>query len=575
MTAGRPTRAAERARNERRANAPLVDAGNESAETATNDRLGPPPTTSRPQTDHPGSPRPEPTVELHAPAPRPQLANSPVRRIVGRPIRDAEDAEPRGPAPASVRELAFIDRINEVKEPQHQPPSDKLPRLYDADYAILALLDRAGLVPPSLIGRAALHGKEPKTVRHRLNKLYEHGLVARAGIGVRERSSADGRLPWLYTLTRHGLDVAQQRTPPAVHPQREWRALEQRRAGTLPHNLHALAWAIELHRVVGDLATDYWRTPRYATGRYPVPQIGNGHKRHPITMRELDVPDGHAILDLPPFREIKPDVSLELRVPSLRLTFDLMLELDLTGRPSYNREKFLAYDSFLTGWALEHPRYRTLGTRPVVVFVCRDAPTALSYAQEADRSDDGRIGAMGTRRMSGTTPGATTSSSRPNPIFTTAAWAPLPSRHCRPQCATSSRALTNLSLGGWICSRDGSSTSDRRISRAPRVTWTARVKPAQRSLVKPARRNASASVAQPTVLWCAKIASVFLGIGDEPIRHEIRAAHDAALADALGYLERHAAIARRGPGGAVSVQGIGVSSPRRSSTGARALTIRS
>jgi hypothetical protein len=220
--------------------------------------------------------------------------------------------------------------------------------------------------------------------------------VARAGIGVRERTSADGRLPWLYTLTRHGLEVAQKRTPPAIHPQREWRALEQRRAGTLPHNLHALAWAIELHRLVGDLATDYWRTPRYATGRYPVPQIGSGHKRHPITMRELEVPDGHAILDLPEFREIKPDVSLELRVPGLRLTFDLLLELDLTGLPSYNREKFLAYDAFLTGWALAHSRYRTLGTRPIVVFVCRDARTALTCAQEADRAMAGRIGAMGT-----------------------------------------------------------------------------------------------------------------------------------------------------------------------------------
>jgi hypothetical protein len=340
--------------------------------------------------------RPEPQVELHTPAPRPEVASSPVRRVVGRRVPDAGREEPDGPAPPSLRELAFIDRINEVREPQQASAPERLPRLYDEDYAILALLDRAGLVLPSMIGRAVLPSKEPKTVRHRLNKLYEHGLVARAGIGVRERSSTEGRLPWLYALTRRGLEVAQQRKPPAIHPQREWRALEQRRAGTLPHNLHALSWAIELHRILGEIATDYWRTPRYATGRYPVPQTGNGHKRHPITMRELDVPDGHAILDLPAFREIKPDVSLELRIPRLKLTFDLLVELDLTGRPSYNHEKFLAYDAFLTGWALAHQRYRTLGTRPVAVFVCPDARTALAYAQEADRAMTGRIGAMGT-----------------------------------------------------------------------------------------------------------------------------------------------------------------------------------
>src|SRR5206468_1504548 len=129
--------------------------------------------------------------------------------------------------------------------------------------------------------------------------------------------------------------------------------------------------------------------------RYQVPQIGSGHKRHPITMAELDVPDAHAILDLPPFREVKPDISLELRISQLRLTFDLLVELDLTGRASYNREKFLAYDAFLTGWALTHARYRTLQTRPVVVFVCPDAHTALAYAAEADQAMSGRIGAMG------------------------------------------------------------------------------------------------------------------------------------------------------------------------------------
>ena len=339
---------------------------------------------------------PEPRVELHAAAVALNLAPSPVRRVVGRPAPDQAPDEPRGPAPASLRELAFVDRINEVGEPLHKPPGDKLPRLYDEDYAVLALLDRAGLVLPSLIGRAVQPGKDAKTVRHRLTKLYEHGLIARARIGVREHSSTEGRLPWLYSLTRRGLEVAQQRKAPAIHPQRQWRALEQRRAGTLPHNLHALSWAIELHRLLGETATDYWRTPRYATGRYPVPQIGNGHKRHPITMRELDVPDGHAVLDLPPFREIKPDVSLELRIPRLKLTFDLLVELDLTGRVSYNEEKFLAYDAFLTGWALAHPRYRALGTRPVAVFVCPDARTALAYAQQADRVMTGRIGAMGS-----------------------------------------------------------------------------------------------------------------------------------------------------------------------------------
>ena len=71
------------------------------------------------------------------------------------------------------------------------------------------------------------------------------------------------------------MEVAQTREPPAISRKREWRPIEQGRALRLAHDLHALAWAIELHRLTGDVATDHWRTPRYATGRYPIPQTGS------------------------------------------------------------------------------------------------------------------------------------------------------------------------------------------------------------------------------------------------------------------------------------------------------------
>jgi hypothetical protein len=197
-----------------------------------------------------------------------------------------------GPAPPSLRELAFIDRINEIKPPEHRTPVKSPARLSDSDYAILALLDRVGFALPSQIARAVHPDDDLRSVRQRLGKLFDAGLVARSGIGVSNRTRADGRLPPLMSITRAGFIAAQERTPPAVHPQREWRAIEARRAGMLPHDLHVLSWAIEFHRIVGDLATDYWRTPRYATGRYPVPQVGNGHKRHPISAGEIKLPKG-------------------------------------------------------------------------------------------------------------------------------------------------------------------------------------------------------------------------------------------------------------------------------------------
>lgn len=139
------------------------------------------------------------------------------------------------------------------------------------------------------------------------------------------------------------------------------------------------------------------RTPQYATGSYPVPQVGSGQHGHPITLNEIPVPDGQAIIDVErkTFTEIKPDVSLELRDASMRVSFDLLVELDLTERPSYNREKFLAYDAFLCGWSLAHPRFKAQGSRPIVAFVCRTSRAALTCALEADALMSGRIGAMG------------------------------------------------------------------------------------------------------------------------------------------------------------------------------------
>lgn len=55
-----------------------------------------------------------------------------------------------------------------------------------------------------------------------------------------------------------------------------------------------------------------------------------------------------------------------------------------------------------------------------------------------------------------------------------------------------------------------------------------------------------------------KSVSVLFGIGDDQIRSVIRAAHDRAVLDAVGYVERQAAVARRGAGGAVAIRGNGL-----------------
>ena len=76
---------------------------------------------------------------------------------------------------------------------------------------------------------------------------------------------------------------------------------------------------------------------------------------------------------------------------------------------------------------------------------------------------------------------------------------------------------------------------------------------------EPLGRHAAARVPGFDVTFSApKSVSVLFAIGDESLRATIRRAHDAAVRDALGYLERQAAVARRGPAGCISVRGHGL-----------------
>jgi Replication-relaxation len=378
-------------------------------------------------------------ADYEPPAPLTDVADSPIRRIVGSPAPDAHERPPDTPAPDSLREPVFLDRVSHISAAEQLSGAANPPRMFDEDYAILALLDRAGLAPRTMIGRAVLPGRGAGAVFNRLTKLYRHGLIAQHTIGLREHSRTDGKPPLLYSLTRRGLEVAQQRQPaPAISRRREWRAIEQRRAARLPHDLHALGWAIAFHRTVGAPATDNWRTPRYATWRYPVPQAGTHQHRHQITLNEIPVPDGQAIIDveLKQFKEVKPDLSLELCIPEMKLSFDLLVELDLTARPSYNRDKLLAYDAFLCGWSLAHPRFRTQGTRPAVVFVCPTPHAALACVREADDTLTGRVGSRAHRPSTGISPDATTCSSRSKRTSTTASCAHWRSPRRRPVCAS-------------------------------------------------------------------------------------------------------------------------------------------
>jgi hypothetical protein len=344
-----------------------------------------------------GQDRPPAAQVSHEPPPPPATVNdSPARRLAGRPAGKLTAGAPRQqPAPASVRELAVADRICEIGPPQRAPAPDTLPRMYSEDYRTLAFLDKAGLAPSGLIARAVMPGKSERSVEYKLEKLHANGLIARHETTLRGQRDEAQRPPSLYSLTQDGLKVAQQRSPqPAIHPKREFREIEASKGARVAHDLHALWWTVALHHAVGDVASDNWKTPRYQTGRIPAPHTGTGARRRQITLTET-FPHGQTAIDLhnPEPQELKPDVTLELKAGAI--VFDVLVEMDLTDRPAYNRDKLAAYDTFLCAWWRAIPRYTRLGGPPIVIWVSRTERAALALAQTADQTLTGRYGVIG------------------------------------------------------------------------------------------------------------------------------------------------------------------------------------
>ncbi len=199
-----------------------------------------------------------------------------------------------------------------------------------------------------------------------------------------------------------------------IHPERKFQEAEARSV-TVPHNHDALHWLLQLQELLGpEVVTDYWRTDRYATGRFTPPQFGAGRDRHQVRLNDIDLPGGQMITGLasvesdatgsPPrgFRDIRPDLSVELAVNHARradgrtgLTFDLLVEID-RSKPSHNQDKYIDYDSLLVAWWQTHRRFSTLRTRPVVAVVSQTWEGAQQNAALADRMMTGSIGHSGT-----------------------------------------------------------------------------------------------------------------------------------------------------------------------------------
>lgn len=294
-----------------------------------------------------------------------------------------------------------------------------LPRESDGHRAVLAGVDRFGCLTTEQLRRAVRPGASEKWIQSVMGELLRSGLVERrraqlkAGGGRRRGGSG----PWLWSLTSAGLRQGKAWCIPddstwwkaycwpQIPEGRRWRRSEARASGWLKHDLHAADWALALCRLAFE-----WRTfgvldvftPRYLEGQLSPPRklAMVGARSHASALWDVPLDRGwifDGISSGPFVRRIEPDLTLRLWIEQSEDTgydVDLLVELDRTRRPAYNTRKLVAYDEFLTGWALLRQRVQERG-RPVTIFVCSDEKRMRGLMEAADRLVVGRIGQLG------------------------------------------------------------------------------------------------------------------------------------------------------------------------------------
>ncbi len=310
---------------------------------------------------------------------------------LGSPVRKA--------VPNSFTELDEFDAATGLRWEQRPPGPHKPPLPRRDDLEVLAALHELRFLLASQIGRQFMHGRALRSVQHRLGLMFRAGWLRRCEIARRER----GHTQRVYALDEAGYELIQAhrgRTLLArnVDPEAKWRSPEVDDPRIVVHDLHANAWLFALEAMLAPNVLRQWRGPRAA--RLDVPGERIRGQWVPVAPDTVPLGSGHHLADmqLEEFAPVRPDLAIELDLSlgNTKRRVELLVELDRSGRPSSNYEKFRRYDALLNGWAMAHSRYKALGEPPVVVFVVEDDERAIQFLRGADRIVTGRVGKWGT-----------------------------------------------------------------------------------------------------------------------------------------------------------------------------------
>jgi hypothetical protein len=320
--------------------------------------------------------------------------------------------ESRQPAPQSGAILPEtwteldLDDVRGLVWDQVTPlPPDRRREPLPRELEILAALSSYRFLFASQIWRRWWRGSSLRAAQQTLNRMHKAGWVRRFKLQVGER----GAQQRVYCITRLGFELAQAQVGRRGHyidPGLKWREPVVTDAGRILRSLHVNGWVMAFESRAGKAARG-WRGPRES--RLDPPRKKVRGEWVEIAPRNVIVGTSHKLRDFEPasFESVSPDatVDLQLQMGDSRLRFDVLVELDRARSAAASEERLRRYDGLISGWSGMLERYKTLGTPPLVVFVCEDEPSALALVRIADRTVTARLAKPGTEETDWPHPG--------------------------------------------------------------------------------------------------------------------------------------------------------------------------
>jgi hypothetical protein len=323
-------------------------------------------------------------------------------------IDDSNDRQADGGAaalPDTFTELDFDDVRGLVWDKVTPIPADRRHEPAARELEILAALWSHHYLFASQIWRRWWSGSSLRASQQGLNRMAKAGWVRRFKLQVGER----GAQQRVYCLTRQGFELGQERSGrrgPYVPPEATWREPVVSDPRRILRSLHVNGWVLAFEGRAGK-ALRSWRGGR--DGRLDPPRKRVRGEWIDVLPKDIVVGGSHKLRDYDAhkFEPVSPDASLELQLPvgDSRLRFDLLVELDRAGSRAASEERLRRYDGLLSGWAGVLDRYKTLGTPPVVLFICEDEDAVMKLIRIADKVVSARLAKPGTEETEWPHPG--------------------------------------------------------------------------------------------------------------------------------------------------------------------------